>query len=111
MSARRWHIVRSADHVVLARRLPARFDIAATTTLPQLRLIPLVHLVRQDIWRALRGLRGFSPVIEARLHASGVTLRAGGPVAGLSIASVLQDRLRAVLDDRPNRERWQRCAR
>lgn len=111
MSGRGWHLERGADRVLLARRWPARFDVAVTTDLPPLRLVPLVHMIRQDIWRALRGLRGFAPVVAARASRSGVCVTAGGQMAGPLARRAVEDRLRAVLGEAANRARWQRCAR
>ncbi|MEL7014122.1 MAG: hypothetical protein AAFO72_12680 [Pseudomonadota bacterium] len=110
-SGKGWHLVRGEGFVLLARRWPARFDVCAMTILPPMRLVPLVHMVRQDIWRALRRLRGFSPVVEARVTDLGVSVTAGGQVSGPLPAKALVERLRAVLDHAPNRERWHRCAR
>ncbi|MEM6577486.1 MAG: hypothetical protein AAF678_03265 [Pseudomonadota bacterium] len=111
MSRTRWHIERAEDRVLLTRRVPARFDVAACTDLPALRLMPLVHMVRQDIWRALRGLRGFAPVVEAHTVASGVQVKAGGQVSGRMAREQIETTLRMLLEDAPTRARWIRCAR
>ena len=111
MSGRDWDLLREDSRVLLARRLPVRFDVAVTTELPGLRLVPLVHMIRQDIWRALRHLRGFAPVVEAQEDPSGTRVTAGGQVVGRIALGPVKDRLRIVLEDVPNRTRWIRCAR
>lgn len=100
-----FHIIRDGDVLTLARRLPARFDLEASATLPLLRRGRLAHQVRQDLWRALRGLRGFSPVIELRRHADGLTLRAGGQVDG-AIPATARETIAQVITDPCNQARW-----
>lgn len=110
MSGRGWYLEQGEGRALLARRWPARFDVAATTRLPPMRLVPLVHMVRQDIWRALRRLRGFAPVVEAWEVEAGVKLRAGGQVQDRVAHSVAEQVLVSVLDNSDNRARWLRCA-
>ncbi|MEM7073840.1 MAG: hypothetical protein AAGA28_01830 [Pseudomonadota bacterium] len=111
MSGRGWHLDRQEGRVLLSRRRPARFDVCASTSLPPMRLVPLVHMVRQDIWRALRQLRGFAPVVAACAKEGGVVLHAGGQVAGRPARGAVEDMLRDVLEDGRNRARWLTCAR
>ncbi|MEO0360348.1 MAG: hypothetical protein AAF322_04530, partial [Pseudomonadota bacterium] len=70
----------------------------------------LAHQVRQDVWRALRRLRGFSPAVEVRDAPGGVTVRAGGRVDG-PVPPGAAERIASVLADERNRRRWLACAR
>ena len=64
-TSRGWHITRAEGTLTLSRRLPARFDLGVGTVLPQVaRPERLAHQVRQDLWRALRDLRGFAPCVR-----------------------------------------------
>lgn len=107
---RGWHLAREGECVRLSRRWPARFDVSATTCLPKLRLVPLVHMIRQDIWRALRHLRGFAPVVEARRDADCVHVEAGGQIEGPVARDVIEARLLEVLEHEQIRARWIKCA-
>lgn len=107
MATQRWHILTSGDTLTLARHLPPRFDVVAETRLPAMGRRRLAHQVRQDVWRALRRVRGFSPVVEVTRDGAGLTLRAGGRVAG-ACPPALTDRIAGVLSDPANRARWAR---
>lgn len=97
--------------LVLSRHRGARAQgpgLWAETRLPgRLRLGVLAHEIRKDIWRALRDLRGFAPVVELRPCAeeSGVCVRAGGTVM-LRPPAALQRRLEEVLEHPARRARW-----
>ena len=67
MTRNTWHMARDADTLTLARHLPARFDVVARADLSGdagLSLGRLAHQVRQDVWRGLQRVRGFSPVVR-----------------------------------------------
>lgn len=106
---RSWHIVRDQDRVTVARHLPVRFDLSASTVLDGGNAFRLASQIRQDLWRALQNLRGFSPAVEVVAKADGMHVRAGGrlpkPVALNTI-----ERIAAVLENPKNRARWVRCA-
>ncbi|WP_226626917.1 hypothetical protein [Alloyangia pacifica] len=107
MQVKGWHMQREGEVVTLARRSPARFDLRVETLLPPVaRLERLAHQVRQDMWRALRDLRGFAPVVRVQPCAGGVTVEAGGEVAGALPRKVVEARIAEVLEDRGNRARW-----
>lgn len=55
----RWHITRGVGELTLSRQLPARFDVVASTTLPEGDPLRLAHQIRQDMWRMLKRVRGF----------------------------------------------------
>lgn len=110
----RWHIQRTPGQVVLSRQLPARFDIAADSFLPcaqsdALSLTRLAHQIRQDLWRALQSLRGFSPVVQITEQGQGLQIRAGGR-APAPRAATLPDRILEVLEDPARQARWLRHA-
>jgi hypothetical protein len=106
-----WHVQRDGAVLTLARRLPARFDVWAETRIPARGRLRLATQVRQDLWRALQGQRGFSPVIEIRQADGGLDVRAGGRIDGGRFdAPRVRQAIAAVLDDPDNRRRWLRCA-
>ncbi|WP_037254777.1 hypothetical protein [Roseobacter sp. SK209-2-6] len=105
-----WHITRTERTLTLSRQLPARFDVAAETTLPLARAGRVAHQVRQDLWRALQRVRGFSPVVEVCKTPSGLHVRAGGRLMG-PVAPGLKEQIAAVLEDPEKRARWLRHAR
>jgi hypothetical protein len=110
MSRRRWHIQQTDAELVLSRRLPARFDVAAEAVLPAADPLRLAQQVRQDMWRALQSLRGFCPVVSVRRDGGRVGIRAGGELAG-RVPGNARARIQAVLDHPGNRARWLRFAR
>ncbi|WP_272009399.1 hypothetical protein [Roseovarius sp. ZX-A-9] len=111
MSHDRWHMLRGEGALTLSRRLPVRFDLAVSTQLPEARMGRIAHQVRQDIWRALRGLRGFAPAVRVERTPAGLNVTAGGQVACRFPRAEAEARLHAVLENAGNRARWLRCAR
>lgn len=113
MGRNRWHVIEEEDGALtLARRLPARFDVAAETVLPAgQRPRRLAHRVRQDLWRALSDLRGFAPVVRIVPCAGGVRVRAGGMVEGRFARQQVEADIAGVLEDAGNRARWTGRAR
>lgn len=107
---RGWHIRRGTDELTLARQLPPRFDVQAETELPMADPLRLAHQVRQDMWRALQNMRGFSPVVRVETRAEDVKITAGGRVEG-RVPKNTADSIAAVLNDPGNRARWLRHAR
>ncbi|WP_243721940.1 hypothetical protein [Meridianimarinicoccus aquatilis] len=110
MKKNAWHIVHDNSVMTLSRRLPARFDLCAETTLPLLRRRALAHEVRKDVWRLLKDLRGFAPAVEVAQTADGLRVRAGGAVDG-PVPCVARTRLTDLLDSTAHRARWCRHAR
>ena len=109
MGRKGWHLADEGGAVTLARRWPARFDLSVETRLPAVaRRARLAHHVRQDLWRALRGLRGFSPCIRVESDADGTRLIAGGQLDGAAGHAAAGARIDALLQDPDARARWTR---
>ncbi|KUP93169.1 hypothetical protein [Tritonibacter horizontis] len=106
----RWHITRGVGELTLSRQLPARFDVVASTTLPMGDPLRLAHQIRQDLWRALQGVRGFSPVLRLTQDGEMIRVEAGGRVA-MPVPRGLADRISDVLDHPARRQRWVTQAR
>lgn len=107
-----WHIVREPGSLTLARHIPVRLDVAAECAMPLLRKAPLAHQIRQDLWRALRRLRGFSPVVRVKEEGPHLLIQAGGTVFANSFPKDWAEaRIAALLNDPAHRARWARCAR
>jgi len=105
-----WHILDDGTALTLARRLPPRFDLSEARPFPPLRRRALAHAIRRDVWRALRSLRGFTPVVRIARAGNGLCVRAGGACDG-ALPAVAQVRLAAVMDCPVRRARWIRHAR
>ncbi|MFY1709730.1 hypothetical protein [Tritonibacter scottomollicae] len=103
--APRWHISRAEGELTLSRQLPARFDVVATTTLPVGDPMRLAHQIRQDMWRALQRVRGFSPVVRLTRQGEVIRVEAGGRVAA-PVAPGLAAEIGAVLACPARRARW-----
>lgn len=108
MSHPRWHIIRDGDVLTLARRLPARFDLNVTTTLPQGSRLRVAQQVRQDVWRALQNLRGFAPVVRVERREGGLEVTAGGQVDGPFPKTHAEAKIADILENPANRARWVR---
>ena len=97
--------------LTLARYAPARFDVAAEVTVTGAAdLLRLAHQVRQDMWRAVKRLRGFSPVVEVAQEGDALTIRAGGRALP-PVPPTAREAIQAVLDCPKNRRRWLKHAR
>ena len=111
MSRGRWHVLREGPVLTLTRALPPRFDVVAETRMPMARRGRLAGQIRQDLWRALRHQRGFSPVVEITGRAGALAVRAGGRVSVRPFDRAgLEARISELLADRACRARWLRCA-
>ena len=110
MMVKGWHIERGDDVVTVSRRVPARFDLSVEARLPVARSLTRVAMqVRQDLWRDLRDLRGFAPVVRVERQADALLVRAGGQVDG-PIPVTAAHRVVALLESPAHRARWQRWA-
>lgn len=96
--------------MTLARQIPVRIDVCVDAMLPAADPLRLAHQIRQDLWRAVQRVRGFSPVVQVEDHGAEVKVTAGGRVAG-RVPANLRAQIAAVLDDEVKRRRWLRHAR
>ena len=106
MSRARWHIRSDGDTLTLARGNRARLDVAAQTCLPDAGRARIAHQVRQDMWRALQGVRGFSPVVQVRREADRLHVTAGGQISGPFVRAHIEDLIRSVLENRLYSSFW-----
>jgi len=123
MARNGWNTEWTETGVTLSRRRPVVWDVAAETLLPAAPAGRVAHQVRQDVWRALRRVRGFAPAVAVTVterdaasgaasgaESAGLRVRAGGAVAG-RVPPDTAARIAAVLEDRANRARWIAFAR
>ena len=106
MTRARWHILREGDALTVARRVPVRFDLAVETVLPRADKLRVAHQVRQDMWRALRGLRGFAPAVRVEERGEMLAVTAGGQVDGPMPRHKAQETISELLECRSKRDRW-----
>ncbi len=107
MSRTRWHILREGATVTVTRRLPVRYDVGLTSVLRRCdRPLRLAQQVRQDLWRAVRDLRGFAPAVTVRMTEAGAEITAGGRVEGPLPRAQVEAAIREMLDDRARQARW-----
>lgn len=110
MARNTWHILEEDDALTMARRLPVRFDLAVVTRLEGGNKRRIAQQVRQDVWRALRSLRGFAPAVRVQDCAGALEVTAGGQVEGVLSRGRVEARIAQVLEDPINRARWRRWA-
>lgn len=108
MSAR-WHILRTQGSLTLCRQLPPRFDVTAHTELPLADSAKVAHQIRQDMWRAVQKVRGFSPVVTVTQLGDTLHVVAGGRVNG-AVPYTLGAKILSVLENPEKRARWVRHA-
>jgi hypothetical protein len=108
MSAR-WHILRTEGSLTLCRQQPPRFDVIAHTELPLVDSVKVAHQIRQDMWRAVQKVRGFSPVVTVTQSGEALQIAAGGRVSG-TVPETLSAQILAVLENPEKRARWVRHA-
>ncbi|WP_095590362.1 hypothetical protein [Actibacterium ureilyticum] len=102
-----WHTLRDDTSLTVARRVPPRFDLAVSAVFPAARKGRLAHQIRQDLWRMLRHLRGFSPVVRVMEDGPYLTVTAGGQVDTRPFAKAQAEAQIADLLARPgHRARW-----
>jgi hypothetical protein len=106
-----WQVQRDGDALVLARRWPVRWDLSVVRLLPEMgSRARLARQVLQDMWRALRDLRGFQPAVRVLRVAGGWQVTAGGQVDGPVPRAHAEARIAEVLDCANCRARWARWA-
>lgn len=110
MTRRQWHILKEEGALTLARRVPVRFDLAVETQIQAGAKLRLAQQIRQDIWRVLQHVRGYSPVVRVESAGDMVNVIAGGQVNGRFAKDLAEARIAEVLENPANRARWQRCS-
>ncbi|WP_424975456.1 hypothetical protein [Dinoroseobacter sp. S124A] len=107
-----WHIADHEGVLTLSRQPGARMDFAVEQRLPKVRSRRrLAHQIRQDVWRALRALRGFSPVVRVHPDPAGIRVEAGGQVAARPFPKARCEAiLHDLLSDPQHQARWMRHA-
>lgn len=105
-----WLEARGAGRYTLARHWPPRLDVRASCSFPPVRADRLARQVRQDLWRLLQGLRGFSPVVDIKLGEREHVLTAGGRVLG-RVPPGTETCIATFLYDPRLRARWAAWAR
>ncbi len=106
MSRNSWHIHADEQRYVLTRQWPPQFDVLVEVAVPVMRRGRLAQQVRQDLWRELKYLRGFSPVVEIVHQDEGMALRAGGRLPKQARSTAVINRIEAVLNDPVRHARW-----
>lgn len=110
MSRKNWHILRDETSVTVTRRVPAAFDVSAKTLMPAVGRRRLAQQIRQDLWRELRGLRGFAPVVKVESKDGQVCVTAGGTVRGAFPRAKTKGQIEDLLANPQLRARWSACA-
>ncbi|ARE39894.1 hypothetical protein RGUI_1753 [Rhodovulum sp. P5] len=111
MARRGWHIVAEDGALTLARQMPVRFDLCVQAVFPPARKLRLAHQIRQDMWRLLQTLRGFSPVVRVEEDGANLRVTAGGRAARPFPKAEAEAQLNALLSDAGHRARWLAHAR
>ncbi|MGV6846984.1 MAG: hypothetical protein ACWA5A_01265 [Marinibacterium sp.] len=107
----RWHILKGPGRYTLARHVPVRLDVSSATSLPIARKDRLARQIRQDMWRALQDVRGFSPVVEVVEDGETLTVTAGGRIDTRPFPRArIEARIADLLADPVRRARWVRWA-
>ncbi len=104
-----WFESASDGRYVLARHWPPVLDIGAISEFPPVDAGRLAKQIRQDLWRKLQGLRGFSPVVVVSFTEQRLKVWAGGRLIGRApngTEPLIQD----LLNDPALRARWIRWA-
>jgi hypothetical protein len=108
----KWHIQREEGALTLARSLPVRFDFSAQTMLPRCSKRRLATQIRQDMWRLLQNLRGFSPIVRVEEVGDMLRVTAGGRMDQQPFPKgKTEEKLRELLADRQKNIRWVTFAR
>ncbi len=111
MARHRWHILRDGASVTVARHLPVRLDLAVEGCLPLPASRPVsrtrvAQQIRQDMWRALQNLRGFSPVVRVVQDGAILRVTAGGRLATKAGAGDAETKIAALLERPEMQARW-----
>lgn len=92
--------------------MPVRFDFSAQVMLPRCAKRRLASQIRQDMWRLLQNLRGFSPIVRVEDAGEQLRITAGGRMDRQPFPKGnCEEKLRDMLADRKNAIRWVTFAR
>ncbi|MBV0913932.1 hypothetical protein [Anianabacter salinae] len=107
MARHGWHIHDEGGVLTLSRSLAPRLDVVAASVFPPVSAYLLAQQVRQDLWRRLRAVRGFAPVVRVSRTSTALTVEAGGGIASRSFPKgrIEQD-IADLLASAPHRARW-----
>ena len=105
MNLRGWHIVREAGALTLHRPGRGRMDVSVSRRFPAGDLLRYALQIRQDLWRALQALRGYSPIVRVTREKDEVVVFAGGQF-DYPAPRQIEQRIASVLDNSRNRQRW-----
>lgn len=114
MTARWLDIETEAGLLHLRPGLPDRWDIAVTRHWPAENPVSrrrYARQIRQDIWRALAGLRGLVPRVMVAQRRDHLTITGGAVLVTGRAHPGVADRIAALLDNPDNRRRWDAYAR
>ena len=95
---------------VHARRWPCRMDLAVTAPVSARAGRRLARAIRQDMWRLLRDLRGFSPLVRVSALPDGAMVTAGGQLDAPWPRAATMARLSDLLADPARQARWRNWA-
>ncbi|KAJ56495.1 hypothetical protein ACMU_06010 [Actibacterium mucosum KCTC 23349] len=102
-----WYFLYEPDAFTLARRPNLRFHVAADTVLPRVNKVRLATQIRQDLWRALRRVRGFCPMVRVEEDGTHLRVRAGGEVSARTYPkSSIEQTIADLLANPEYRARW-----
>lgn len=102
-----WHILREEGALTLARQLPVRFDLSVVAAFPLAQKGRLARQIRQDMWRSLQNIRGFSPVVRVEEDSAHLLVRAGGAIHARTFPKHRAEaRLAELLGCPSHRARW-----
>lgn len=92
--------------IVFSTGILNRYDVSFETAFPRVSRRRLALQIRQDMWRRLQKLRGFSPVIEITEVEGGLLVKAGGQVDGKFPKAHVEAQIADLLEDPKYRARW-----
>jgi hypothetical protein len=113
MTQKHWHITVDGEILTLSRGAIGPFDFYASVLLQGqafLRRGRVAHQVRQDLWRALQSLRGYSPMVQVQVIGQDLEIKAGGTVQGRFPRAQTQAIVADVLSCPRRQARWIRSA-
>ena len=105
-----WTVTQTDECVLFAFPEHTRWDVSAAASFPILASRRLALQIRQDMWRQLQKVRGFSPAVQITEAEGGLLVKAGGQIDGTFPKAYIEERIADLLEDPINRDRWSRYA-